>query len=255
MADEECPHGLERDWCSLCKEAALPRGVKRIAPRPAPRTRRPPSAARPSPPVTRRGAEGLADQRKLLFHATAYEAWPSIAEFGLMTAADLAGADPSIPSLDRLRERDLVVKDGVLRDQRPLIRANIEQHLSGIDLVGWLAMLNQRVFFFAQQKSLTTLLARSVEAGGQDVVVFDTRKLLAAAAGRVEVITDELAAPEPWAHCPCRGPDTFVPLAGYRGDPADVFEVAVVGGIDDVAGLVTRVVRYHPDHTTEVIVG
>jgi hypothetical protein len=115
-------------------------------------------------------------------------------------------------------------------------------------------MVNRRVFLYAQQKSLTTLLSRAVAAGGQDVVVFDTRKLIAASAGRVEVITDELAAPEPWAHCPCRGAETFVPLETYRGDPAEVFEVAVVDGIPDVTGLVTRVVRYHPDRSTEVIV-
>jgi hypothetical protein len=249
---EECPHGLEPDWCTLCK-ATVPTGVKRIAPRPAPRTRRSPTA-RPAPPVARRPAGGLADLRKLLFHASAYEAWPSIAEHGLRTAAQLAAAQANPPPLDRLRERELELVGGVLRDQRPLIRANIEQHLSGTDLAGWLALVNDRVFLYAQQRDLTTLLAHAVPAGGQDVVVFDTRKLLAAAAGRVEVLTDELAAPEPWAHCPCRGPETFVPISTYRGDPADVHEVAVVGGIADVSGLVTRVVRYHPDRTTEVVV-
>ncbi|MHB8463539.1 MAG: DUF7002 family protein [Acidimicrobiales bacterium] len=250
MADEECPHGLEREWCTLCK-ATLPTGVKRLTPRPAVRARRSPTSpmARPAAPVARRPAEGFADLRKVLFHASAYEAWPLIAASGLRTAAQLAGADHV--ALGRLRGDDVALPSAVLRDQRPMIRANIEQHLVGTDLAGWLALVNERVFLYAQQRSM---LAKPVPAGGQDVLVFDTRRLLAAAAGRVEVLTDELAAPEPWARCPCRGPDTFRPLTTYRGDPADVFEVAVVGGIEDVSGLVTRVVRHHPDRSTEVLV-
>lgn len=251
--DDECPHGLERAWCTLCK-APLPTGVKRPAAPPSPRVRRPPSSARAAPPVARRPEDALSGLRKVLFHATAYEAWPSIAEAGLRTATQLVADDPDARTLDRLRDYDVVLKSATLRDQKPMVRANIEQHLTGTDLSGWLAMVNQRVFLYAQQKSLTTLLSRSVAAGGQDVVVFDTRKLIHAAAGRVEVVTDELAAPEPWAHCPCRGPETFVPIGTYRGDPADVYEVAVFDGIPDVTGLVTRVVRYHPDHTTEVLV-
>jgi hypothetical protein len=34
---------------------------------------------------------------------------------------------------------------------------------------------------------------------------------------------------------------------------ADIEEVTVVGGLDDVEPLVSRVVRYHPDRTTEVV--
>jgi hypothetical protein len=191
----------------------------------------------------------------VLFHASGYGAWESIAESGLRTAAALAGDTP----LGRLREADLKVTDAegrtaTIRDQRAMLRANMHQHLSDVDLAGWLELVNDRVFLFAQQKHLTTLLARYVPSGGQDVIVFDTAKLLGAARGRVEVITDELAAPEPWGHCPCRGPETFVRLESYRGRPADITEVAVVGGLEDVRSLASRVVRYHADHTTEVLV-
>jgi hypothetical protein len=247
--DDECPHGLDRSWCTLCKQAAMPAGVRRIAPRPAPRA---PRTTRPRPvsPTIRTPTDSLATLRKVLFHASAYGAWPSIQEHGLQTAKTLAGERP----LDRLRDNDVQTDSATIRDQRTLIRANIDNHLTGVDLAGWLSLINDRVFLFAQQKHLTTLLSRYVPQGGQDVVVFHTAKLLAAARGRVEVLTDELAAPEPWAHCPCRGPDTFVPFERYRGNPADILEVAVVGGIDDVTAIVSRVVRYHPDHTTEVLV-
>jgi hypothetical protein len=256
VSDQECPHGLDPAWCTLCKQPSLPSGVKRLAPRPPARARRA-STARPQAPAARTPAEAFSTLRKVLFHASSYGAWPSIAELGLRPAAALAGAGGT--TLDRLRESDLVVTDGdgrttTIRDQRTLVRANIAQHLQDIDLAEWLRLLNDRVFLFAQQKSLTTLLSRYVPTGGQDVVVFDTARVLASARGRVEVITDELAAPEPWAHCPCRGRDTFIPFDRYRGAAADIFEVAIVGGLEDVSGLVSRVVRYHPDRTTEVLV-
>ena len=257
MPDEDCPHGLDRAWCTLCKQATLPAGVRRIGQKPAPRTTRSASSPRPraAAPVGRSSTDSLGTLRKVLFHASGYGAWDSIAESGLRTAAALSGEMP----LGRLREAEVKLTDeegrtAVLRDQRGMLRANIEQHLSDVDLAGWLSLVNNRVFLFAQQKHLTTLLARYVPSGGQDVIVFDTGKLLAAARGRVEVVTDELAAPEPWAHCPCRGPDTFVPIESYRGSPSDVTEVAVVGGLDNVRSLVSRVVRYHADHTTEVLV-
>jgi hypothetical protein len=253
VADEECPHGLDRAWCSLCKGTETPTGLRRRVPKPAPRTRVR-GVDRPAPIESRNPSRGLADLRKVVFHASAYGAWPSIAADGLLTATQL------LPQGDlKLRDDDVIVTldDGrtrTVRDQRPLIRGKLEQHLDGVDLASWLALVNDRVWLFAQQKSLTTMLSRYVPQGGQDVVVFDTAKLLASARGRVEVVTDDLAALQPWANCPCRGLDTFVPIERYRGSATDVAEVVVVGGIPDVTGLVSRVVRYHPDHTTEVLV-
>ena len=39
-----------------------------------------------------------------------------------------------------------------------------------------------------------------------------------------------------------------------EGPTADIQEVTVVGGIESVGELIVRVVRYHPDRTTEVLV-
>jgi hypothetical protein len=86
------------------------------------------------------------------------------------------------------------------------------------------------------------------------VVVFDTARLLAATTGRVEVATVPSTAPIPWDHCPCRGRETFEPLAEFAGDVGDIQEITVVGGLPDVVALVGRVIRYHPDRTTEVLV-
>lgn len=136
-----------------------------------------------------------------------------------------------------------------------MMRANIESHLDGIALDQWLEILNQRVFLFARQKDLITFLGRYQESEGQDVVVFDTARLLAAAKGRTEVSTVAATGPVPWERCPCRNGDTFEPIALFSGDVADIQEVTIVGGIERVGDLVVRVMRYHPDRTTEVLFG
>ncbi|MBO0747554.1 MAG: hypothetical protein J2O47_04355, partial [Acidimicrobiaceae bacterium] len=137
-------------------------------------------------------------------------------------------------------------------DQRVLMRSRIETHLDGIGLGEWLAILDERVHLFARQKELTALLTR-YQGEGQDLLVFDTPRLLASAGDRVEVATVVTAAPEPWASCRCRGRDTFVPLALFEDSVEDIEEVTIVGGLEDVTSLVSRVVRHHPDRSTEVV--
>jgi hypothetical protein len=193
----------------------------------------------------------------VVFHASAYGAWPSIAEGGLRTAAQVLAADERARSV--LRAANVEVDDGsghqvTVRDQRQMLRSAIEDHLDGVDLRQWLELVNERVYFYARQKDLTTLLTRYQESEGQDVMVMDTARLLAAAPGRVEVTDVASAAPVPWTRCPCRGWGTFVPIDRYQGNVADIEEVTVVGGLEQVGPLVTRVVRYHPDHTAEVLV-
>jgi hypothetical protein len=136
-----------------------------------------------------------------------------------------------------------------------MARSNIEAHLDGIDLTEWLDILNERVFLFARQRDLTTFLARYRESEGQDVLVFDTARLMDAAKGRFEVTTVNSTAPVPWEHCRCRGRDTFEPIGSFSGDVADIHEVTIVGGIERPADVVVRVMRYHPDGTTEVVLG
>jgi hypothetical protein len=139
-----------------------------------------------------------------------------------------------------------------LRDQRLQQRSRIEAHLDGIGLADWLAIMDERVHLFARQKDLTAMLTR-YQGEGQDLVVFDTARTLAAAGDRVEVATVASGAPEPYAVCRCRGRDTFVPLPLFEAPVDDIEEVTVVGGLEDVGPLVSRVVRYHPDRTTEVV--
>jgi hypothetical protein len=263
VPDDECPHGLDPSWCTFCKRRAAgepPKGVRRPAtkaPSPAPARRKARTPAAPAAPLG--PAQALAKLRKVVFHASAYGAWPDIAELGLRTSAELLG-DIADPRLAEVRKRNIEVKQEsghqfVIRDQRPMVRAAIEAHLDGVGLDEWLDLLNQRVFFFARQKGLSTLLARYQESEGQDVLVFDTARLLAAAAGRAEVTTVSPAEPVSWNRCPCRGRSTFVAVDSFLGAVDDVEELTVVGGVEAVRDLVVRVVRYHPDRTTEVLLG
>jgi hypothetical protein len=214
--------------------------------------------ARPAESVPSGPIEALAKTRKVVFHAAPYGAWPSIAELGLLTAKELLGDDARLRAIrsDRI-ELELELDAGhpiSIRDQRHMARANIEAHLDGVDLAGWLSILNARLFFFARQKELTSFLGRYQATEGLDVVVFDTARLLAATPGRVEVATVPSTAPVAWDRCPCRSRATFEPLAQFSGDVSDIQEITVVGGVADVVPLVGRVVRYHPDRTTEVLV-
>jgi hypothetical protein len=222
----------------------------------APRKVRAP-APRPAAPIG--PAAALARLRKVIFHGSAYGAWPAIAELGLRTPSQFLPG-PGDPRLNTIRNKnvDIIHDSGhqvTIRDQRPMARAGIEAHLDGTTLEEWLAVLNERVFFFARQKGLSTLLARYQESEGLDVLAFDTARLLRAAAGRVEVTTVTPGEPVSWTRCPCRSRATFVPVDDYAGAVDDIEEVTVVGGVDRVADVVVRVVRHHPDRTTEVLLG
>lgn len=271
--DEECPHGLDPAWCTFCRRKAagiLPGGVRPARPAPAtqprkaPATRRAPaSSPGPSPrpasraPAPRGPADSLVALRKVLFHASAYGAWPLIAESGLFPTSALLAGDPRAQA-PRSQSIDVAHPSGQaisVRDQRSMIRANIESHLDGIGLAEWLDILNERVFLFARQKDLLTFMGRYQETEGQDVLVFDTARLMAAAKGRVEVATVSPTEPVPWQRCRCRNRTTFEAIDTFDGDVAEIQEVTVVGGLQNVGDLVTRVTRYHPDRTTEVLLG
>lgn len=273
MSDEECPHGLDPAWCSLCKAAgASGPGRSSRPPSGAPRGRsvgsgprsarpRTPRATTPRPATPRvpevplSPERALARLRPVLFHASAYGAWESIRDSGLRTASKLladAGHGPQSGPREAAITLDVEGTPAELRDQRVLLRSRIEAHLDGVGLAEWLEILDERVHLFVRQKELTTLLTR-YQGEGQDVLVFDTARTLAVGGERVEVATVISASPEPWANCRCRGRDTFVPLALFEGPVEGIEEVTIVGGLEAVAPLVTRVVRHHPDRTTEVV--
>jgi hypothetical protein len=196
----------------------------------------------------------MAKTRPTLFHATALHSWESIAASGLLPAAHIAASGGHAP-LTAVRAESLRVSmpsgEAVIRDQAPLLGGRIMTSLDGVSLLEWMEILNQRVFLFAKRDDLDGLLA-VYKAVGQDVLIFDTAKTLKALAGSVEVCKINSGALGRSA-ASTRGPNTFIPLAGWTGTPSQIREVTIVGGIMDVTGLVRRVERHFPDGTMELI--
>jgi hypothetical protein len=131
----------------------------------------------------------------------------------------------------------------VLNDNLPLSEAALAGCLDDrLQPRDWLAMLNARVFFWADESGLMRLLAARMNRGrAREVLVVDTLGLATAHAARMEIcpINSGSTIRRPAR----RGLATFTPLGamGYaewrrrRGGRDRILEVTVVGGVPDIA--------------------
>lgn len=195
----------------------------------------------------------LAALHPRLFHVTAPGAWASIARHGLLPAASLLEM-LEVPAarhdaLTRRRRPSEVAIDHprhgrvVLNDNLPLSEAALAACLDdGLRPADWLAMLNARVFFWADEAGLARLLAARMNRGrARLVLVVDTLGLAAQHAARMEVCP--INSGSTIRRAARRGLATFTPLGamGYaewrrrRGRQDRVLEVTVVGGVPDIA--------------------
>lgn len=115
----------------------------------------------------------------------------------------------------------------------------------------WLTILNDRVFFWLHPAKLDRLLgAKRYRDLEQDVLVVDTGSLLDAHEVNVRLSPMNSGATL-YPNAPARGSDTFATIERYpyaqrrRGRPVSeaVTELAVIGGVHDVAKHVIRVER------------
>lgn len=197
--------------------------------------------------------------------------WESIRELGLLTTAqivDACGAAPAVREavLDRRRATAHVLDHPVhgrmvVRDQRPLVERRLAELLvEDMTVPGWLHELNSRVFFWVDEDRLVGLL-NSYGDRRHDVLVLDTGALLAAHAGRVRLTTMNTGAVTRFPSCPRRGRDTFMTVADFPSGErrttdsrrTRVVELAVDGGVPDVADLVLRVERRRGAGPGEVV--
>jgi hypothetical protein len=201
-------------------------------------------------------AAALAARYPALWHCCFIGAWPGICTYGLQSVASLAElAQVPAPLRERItqqrraRSERLELPDAhqaVLRDQGPLHSGSFEQHLKGISVEAWLALLNARVFLFTRERHVQRLL-EAYRTEGQEVIKLKTAALLAACADRVEVTTINSGA-LPRTTSPSRGTDTFVPLAAFPADKVTTIqEVTVLGSIDNIQSLTTSVIRHAPN--------
>lgn len=214
--------------------------------------------------------EELASRHPRLYHMSEAGSWETIRELGLLTTAqmvDLCRPEPAVREavLDRRRTTSHVLHHSVhgrlvVRDQGPLVESRLAALLVDMTVAEWLHELNTRAFFWVDEAKLVGLLSAKLYGGrAHDVLVLDTARLLAAHADRVRLTTMNTGATTRFANCPRRGRDTFMtipdfPLGERRttcSQRSRVVELAVTGGVPDVADLVERVERRRgPDAVT-----
>ena len=196
-----------------------------------------------------------------LFHMAEAGSWPGIAKHGLLPTRTIVET-ASIPESEKeallshrrptsIRIPHAVLGDVVIRDQGPLNIKHLEPKLTDVSLSGWLDILNERVFFWLHPDKLAGLLtARRYKNSLQDVLTLDTRSMLESVGDRVRLSPINSGAAL-YPNATPRGTQTFVPISGYdyvarrraRGPVNAIVELAVVGGVLDIADHVTSVRR------------
>jgi hypothetical protein len=138
-----------------------------------------------------------------------------------------------------------------IRDQAPLRLQFLEGCLTDMSIQQWLAILNDRVFFWLHPAKLDRLLgARLYRTFEQDVLVIDTNSLLDAHGGNVRLSPINSGATL-YPNAPARGSDTFATIEVYpytgrrrtRTVVEAVTELAVIDGVHDIRDHVIHVER------------
>jgi hypothetical protein len=188
----------------------------------------------------------LAALHPKLFHVTVPENLPGIRARGLLTAArlvDLFDVSPAAraaivarPRPARVTLRHATYGTAIINDNTPLSEAALARCLDdGLAPLDWMAMLNTRVFFWAQADEVPTLTgARLNRRRRLAVLEIDTLGLARAHADRVEIspINSGSTIRRPAR----RGHATFRPLAAVAARPKPrVREVVVRDGVVPLA--------------------
>ena len=205
--------------------------------------------------------EQFLNRCKVICHVGPPGAWEQIASNGLRTAEQLIldadlGDEERQNLLTTPRQESVRLSVGgeevILRDQESLFaRKDLKPVIdSGLDMSDWIRLLNQRVYFFADETPYKKFLDRYVEReGSQDVIWLSPLKLLA-----VEDIQLELTSKSTGAVARRTGPqkpaDTFVPL--FRFPDKRPTEVTVLNGLGDLSSVV-RAERHFSDGRRELL--
>ena len=213
----------------------------------------------------------LVDNYPVLHHMSESGSWSTIRQIGLLSTQRLVAecelSDAAATGILRTRRKTSVrlhhpdVGLVTVRDQGPLLEDNLTKALKGMTVEQWLAVLNDRVFFWLHPARLDRLLsARRYRHQSHDVLVVNTRDLLDRHGDRVRITAMNTGATI-FPGSPRRGPDTFMRTEDFpfaerrRGRPLSdaAVELAVIGGVPDIADLVQRVERRQGNRVLEVI--
>lgn len=194
----------------------------------------------------------------VLWHMAEAGSWPSIREHGLQSTSALLDrfgvtGEQRDAIESRQRPQSVVLLDAfgaaVIRDNRPLGQEALADLLDD-SLVprDWYRLLNRRAFFWLKHDRLKTLMG-AYPGRPHDVLEVDAASLVAAHRDEIELSPiNSGAIGRARAR---RGKATFLPIDEYpyetwrrkRGPRDRVVELAVLGGVPDIARHVSRVVR------------
>lgn len=197
--------------------------------------------------------EDLAALHPRLYHVAACDALEGIRGHGLLSTSrllDLFGTPADQREAIERRRRPASVAlqhpvhgKAVITDNIPLSETALAACLDdGLTPADWLRMLNGRVFFWPDERSLAGLLGARANAGAaKRVLVFDTLGLARRHAAAIELAAFNTGNTR--RRPVRRGLATFTPLLrhGYgewrrlRGRLDVIREVTVVGGVADAA--------------------
>jgi hypothetical protein len=198
-----------------------------------------------------------------LFHLTAGDAWPSIAERGLRSATWLVRAhglddDQSTTLLAAPREQVEVIGDptdpvghATLRDQKPLTLSKLERLVEGITPEGYIRLINDRVYFYMKQADVERVRAQREDGGPQLLLTFDSRRLLADYSGSVRVAKINTGATIGMQGR--RGPRTWLAIDKFPGRATEVKEFTVLDGISDVTPYLVSAELWEKGEVTQVL--
>jgi hypothetical protein len=208
--------------------------------------------------VTNEELELMIRYHPLLFHMAECESWVSIRQYGLLSTTALldlygyVGAERQAIE-GRRRPESITIRHrsygtAVVRDQKPMTDSNLSRALrDGLTPEDWYRLLNARVFFWLTEDRLHRLLnAGTYSRKTHDVLMVETRPLVENYRHQITLSPMNSGNTRPYPHK--RGRNTFLSIADYpyreerRKRPREpVVELAVEGGVPDIAEYVTEV--------------
>jgi uncharacterized protein DUF7002 len=188
-----------------------------------------------------------------LLHVAEAGAWPSIRRFGLLSTSALldrfqvTGLEreriEAAPRPDAVLLKHPAIGEAWIRDNRPLRPTILAASLDGISPAEWIRLLSGRVFFWVDRGRAVGLIeARAHRNRSHDVLVLDTRRVLAHHGGAIDLTAFNTGAAL-FPGGPRRGPSAFTPLSHYRAAQR-VVELTVRYSMPDIEELTLRVERW-----------
>ena len=199
-----------------------------------------------------------------LYHMAERDSWESIKNLGLLSTSAVLDyfsvtGNERTPFESEQRKTKMGVPPGdgsriILRDQKPMPRNRLMMALKdGTTPEDWYRLINNKVFFWTNEKRLAGLLnARDYRSLEHDVLTIDTEPFIRTFYERIWLCHMNSGNTWPWPHI--RGSDTFCRIPDYpikrSGNPyTEVVELVVDYSVPNISDYVIDVRRIKGDET------